>query len=1652
MVNPNPSFLSNRVRKKNQSGITSDRYQFLGLDQAEPDLGDPLVGPSSIGVNPYTGAIEDVYILVADTSGSGKRYWSKQTNVIAGGVVSPGSITVRNAGEIIGSTNQITDVNFVGSGVTVINPASWVGAGSSSVDISITVTDVSLPSGPTGAVAYKDASGLLQGSQEFIFNPANSRVGIGSTLPKEKLDVNGNVVVSGTITAGVVTAVSGTFTESLKVGNFEISDSTTFVRIVSGSVGIGSTQPKADLDVLGDVHISGIATISRIDTQNIRVASASSFGSVSIGSTQVISSSRQLQNIISLDTITTATIEDAIRNAPNTFTDLDIIGIATIANLGVTGITTTQNLLVTGITTLPSLGVNGLTTTRDLQVSGITTLYSLDVEELTTTQNLLVTGITTLPSLGVIGLTTTRDLRVSGIATIERAQVTNVSVSSSVGIGTTNALYDLDVNGDIRLTGNLVVNNGSGSSGQVLISDGNNPPNWGSPSEVTAGSATSVTTFDRNGISTSYYITFVEKTSGNQSISLDSNNLTYNPSTNTLSVDAISTKNIEVEGLSRVTTGVITTSSKNEVVVDNLNTTLFRSARYNIQVNTIGQLSLSSTTSVSGLNSGTNYYPGTYNNIALNNIIGSGTDARANITVSPQATLPIVGSINGTFTTSGSLVGIGTSQSIVFTQTLVPGPYENSRVTDITLTNVGSGYTSIPTFNFSSPIIQGNPVEAVGVGSTATGIVSSVGVSNIIFNNVGFITTLVPTVTISPSSGTTATANVSYGISTILVTDNGIGYLSIPTVQFSSGSIVAGVSTIFVNKIRVTNPGFGYTTGDLNTSFVFSSGIVSATNNSFSLPNSFTAFTITNPGAGYTAPPILTVDSPQIGVNTGAVEATLGISTVVISQPGSGYTVSPSFNVEPSVTSFSGYVGAGVSSSGILLFGGGGYDSNPTVSFIPVGGIGTGAQADAQINISGQVESITITNPGFGYTVPPLVVFNDGTPEVSAAATIRTLVPTNFVVTNIGFGATEVSAISIGSTTVEFLDNPFTKTGTVGIATTSRVDNIIFSSQGTLSIASTTIISGISTFDTIITEKTGNVDTINDTTITGIDISNVSVGFAVTGNFVQVATSVASVSSNNGGTIGLTTNLTNPSVGFGLTFFISDTLTSRVLVGQGVSGPNINLTESGTTVISIGNSSVTLSGQTLNSGIQTSTFNFGTLAIIPGVFQTNVITGISTSGISASQRIIGDIIQSNTNISAVGVGSITINNNTTNTSVATTTFTLFDVFTVVGTGASAIASMGIGRVTVGINTNHPLNLGFGTGYTTLPGIAVTAIDGVTGGGGIVTTSSFGIDTDCIRVTNFGVYNSIPSVLITPPKNGSGSGATANVGIGISTIIVSSPGSNTGTKPTISFSGGSTLVSAAATVNNIILNNVSVVNSGSGYTSSNLPVTATFSNVSLGATVGLSVENITLTSSGLGYTTTPSISFSSPDLSGGVSATATATLANFGSSFNLLPGPGYGNTFVYYIEPITNNTFRLYRNINRTNQINIGFSTVGNPNALVGGRVSNVSINQSGSGYQNGNILSASSVSLGNTFSSNVGTGFSFTVSNTVQNYQISDLMLLQSVGSANTSADIIEYGSISNLESLIDFSADISGSNARLKVTSKYRDNTVKISRTSITI
>lgn len=196
----NNGFLSKRVKLRTPSGITSDRYEFLGLDQAEPNLGDPTVGVSSVGSNPYTGNISDLYVLVSDSNGTGNRYWTNQGNIISGGILNPGSITVRKDGAIIGSVNQITDINFVGNGVTIANPASWIGAGSSSIDVDIRI-GFSSAAGNYKNIQYNGSAGVLDGSDNFIFDPTTQRVGINSSLPKATLDVVGNGSFSGIVTS-----------------------------------------------------------------------------------------------------------------------------------------------------------------------------------------------------------------------------------------------------------------------------------------------------------------------------------------------------------------------------------------------------------------------------------------------------------------------------------------------------------------------------------------------------------------------------------------------------------------------------------------------------------------------------------------------------------------------------------------------------------------------------------------------------------------------------------------------------------------------------------------------------------------------------------------------------------------------------------------------------------------------------------------------------------------------------------------------------------------------------------------------------------------------------------------------------------------------------------------------------------------------------------------------------------------------------------------------------------------------------------------------------------------------------------------------------------------------------------------------------------
>jgi len=205
-------------------------------------------------------------------------------------------------------------------------------------------------------------NGLEVDTNLILADATTNKVGIGTTVPAYELHVLGGIGATDVYVGSAATVIG-----TLSVG----SDGTTLTATGS-SVGVGTDLPSYLLDVRspvstgqtalyvqGDVRVtgdlafdeasltnlvvSGIGTIETLDVNigtidyltgtNIYYSGIATAGSISIGSTQVISSGFELQNIASLDAVTTATIEAAIASGPNTFTDLEVTGISTLGTV-----------------------------------------------------------------------------------------------------------------------------------------------------------------------------------------------------------------------------------------------------------------------------------------------------------------------------------------------------------------------------------------------------------------------------------------------------------------------------------------------------------------------------------------------------------------------------------------------------------------------------------------------------------------------------------------------------------------------------------------------------------------------------------------------------------------------------------------------------------------------------------------------------------------------------------------------------------------------------------------------------------------------------------------------------------------------------------------------------------------------------------------------------------------------------------------------------------------------------------------------------------------------------------------------------------------------------------------------------------------------
>lgn len=170
-----------------------------------------------------------------------------------------------------------------------------------------------------------------------------------------------------------------------------------------------------------------------------------------------------------------------------------------------------------------------------------------------------------------------------------------------------------------------------------------------------------------------------------------------------------------------------------------------------------------------------------------------------------------------------------------------------------------------------------------GIGSTATASTGVVfgGVQQLFVQSDGYGYTSAPTVSISTSPGTDATAvaimtatsgvATGYSINRVLVINPGSGYLGIPTVTVpGSGIVTAGFTTLgSVGIVTITSGGSGYTTTPTVTFSAPTSGTTATGEVILGAGGTISAIYLTNAGSGYTSAPTITVGAATtVGVGT----------------------------------------------------------------------------------------------------------------------------------------------------------------------------------------------------------------------------------------------------------------------------------------------------------------------------------------------------------------------------------------------------------------------------------------------------------------------------------------------------------------------------------------------------------------------------------------------------------------------------------------------------------------------------------------------------------------------------------------------------------------------------------------------------------------
>ena len=437
-----PKYLSGRVKRTPQNKLTDDRYKYLSLEQAEPNIGDPPTASGTPGI-----PAGQQYQLVSVLSNPGERYWIP----IGGGLI-PGSISVYDEGSLVGSVSSITQLNFIGVGLTA--DAALLGVGAT-----ITVT----PPGDVGSVLFK----------ERIFDPkGNSGVG----THRNDFNTSSDLVFNSAV--GILTVGNGI---NIGIGG-------TIITAFSGasgiaSVGIGTAAPSQELDVNGDVRIrktiydwnnepgdqgellaKGQYGLEWTNASAVRSGAGGDIGQLQYHNTAGLVDGADLFYY-------DATNDRVGIGSTQPTSLLDVIGLSTFR-----GGVTVDHLYITGVTTaLNLIDAQGGVKANTLQVTDLTNdrvVYVGPNGELVDSTNLTFDDYTLRPlGANVVGTTTSANLKVTGISTIGNVVFDTNEIRTSTGNLTLDAYSDtVQVNAGIYL--NFATESHTKDSGALIVEGG----------------------------------------------------------------------------------------------------------------------------------------------------------------------------------------------------------------------------------------------------------------------------------------------------------------------------------------------------------------------------------------------------------------------------------------------------------------------------------------------------------------------------------------------------------------------------------------------------------------------------------------------------------------------------------------------------------------------------------------------------------------------------------------------------------------------------------------------------------------------------------------------------------------------------------------------------------------------------------------------------------------------------------------------------------------------------------------------------------------------------------------------------------------------------------------------------------------------------